>query len=100
LAKLDSDLSVNINIMMLTKLIALVAVLVGGFYAIQMKLTDHDRDIDSMHDEVVGIQTRVTAIEQKQVEQLEAHVQMEKEQVKLLEEENKTLMQKIFKGKN
>ena len=78
---INDSLNLTISISFLVKIILAVGVFAGGFYSVQMRITDLERTVAELH-------TEVTVLNQKMAN-------MEKEHVKELEEENRSLMQKL-----
>tara|TARA_R100000656_G_scaffold24933_1_gene21852 strand:+ start:60 stop:323 length:264 start_codon:yes stop_codon:yes gene_type:complete len=78
---INDSLNLTISISFLVKIILAVGLFAGGFYSIQMRITDLERTVAELH-------TEVTVLNQKMAN-------MEKEHVKELEEENRSLMQKL-----
>ena len=85
---INADSQVHISIAFLVKAMAIVAFAVGGWYQIQMKFTNQESRINDMHDEIVVLTSKVSDMEKEHIQELEtAKVQ--------LEEENKSLMQRL-----
>ena len=78
---INDSLNLTISISFLVKIILAVGLFAGGFYSVQMRITDLERTVAELH-------TEVTVLNQKMAN-------MEKEHVKELEEENRSLMQKL-----
>ena len=78
---INDSLNLTISISFLVKIILAVGLFAGGFYSVQMRITDLERTVSELH-------TEVTVLNQKMAN-------MEKEHVKELEEENRSLMQKL-----
>ena len=85
---LHSDSQIHISVAFLVKGAVLIAAIVGGWYQAQMKFAEYDRTLNDLHEEVVVLNSKVAAIEAEHVEELEHHNEA-------LEQENKTLMQKL-----
>ena len=85
---LHSDSQIHISVAFLIKGAILVAAMVGGWYQAQMKFAEYDRTLNDLHEEVVVLNSKVAAIEAEHVEELEHHNEA-------LEEENRSLMQKL-----
>ena len=78
---INDSLNLTISISFLVKIILAVGVFAGGVYSVQMRITDLERTVAELH-------TEVTVLNQKMAN-------MEKEHVKELEDENRSLMQKL-----
>ena len=85
---ISSDSQVHISIAFLIKAMVAIAMLVGTYYQVQMKFASIDRTIGDMHEELVVLTSKMHDMEKQHLEELEHH-NVE------LEEENKTLMEKL-----
>ena len=85
---LSSDSQVHISIAFLIKAMIGISMMIAAYYYIQMRFASLDRSLGDIHDEVVVLQQKVAAIEEQHLEELE-HRSDE------LEQENKTLMQRL-----
>jgi len=81
MAKIDDNLNITINIRWLVQILVLVALIVGTWYQAQMKMSENHRHIALLEEQMADIQSRIGG--------------MEKEKVKDLEEENKSLLERI-----
>tara|TARA_Y100001972_G_scaffold22843_1_gene27390 strand:+ start:116 stop:379 length:264 start_codon:yes stop_codon:yes gene_type:complete len=78
---ISEDAQIHISVAFLIKAMVAVAIVVGSWYQAQMKFAEHERKIEDL-------QNRVTV--------LSASVEgMETQHIQKLEEENKTLMEKL-----
>jgi len=62
--------------------------MIAAYYQIQMKFASIDRSVGDMHQELVVLSSKMNDIEKQHVEELEHHAEV-------LEEENRSLMQKL-----
>jgi uncharacterized protein HemX len=85
---INDSLNLTISISFLVKIILAVGLFAGGFYSIQMRISDLERTVAELHTEVTVLNQKMSAIEKEHVAELEHHA-------KELEEENKSLMQKL-----
>ena len=81
MAKIDDNLNITINIRWLVQILILVALIVGTWYQAQMNMADNHMHIALLEEQMADIQSRIGG--------------MEKEKVKDLVEENKSLLEKI-----
>jgi len=81
MAKIDDNLNITINIRWLVQIIVLIGIIVGTWYQTQMKMAENHRHIQLLEEQMADIQSRIGG--------------MEKEKVKDLVEENKSLLEKI-----
>ena len=79
---LSADSQLHISVAFLIKAI------IATYYNIMMKFQSMDRSVGDMHDEIVVLQEKMHKMEQQHLEELEHHAEV-------LEEENKTLMQRL-----
>ena len=85
---LSADSQLNISVAFLIKAIIAISMLIATYYNIMMKFQNIDRSVGDMHDEIVVLQEKMHKMEQQHLEELEHHAEV-------LEEENKTLMQRL-----
>ena len=81
MAKIDDNLNITINIRWLVQIVVIVALIVGTWYQAQMKMAENHRHIMLLEEQMSDVQSRIGG--------------MEKEKVEDLEEENKSLLEKI-----
>ena len=81
MAKIDDNLNITINIRWLVQILILVALIVGTWYQAQMKMAENHRHIMLLEEQMSDVQSRIGG--------------MEKEKVEDLEEENKSLLERI-----
>ena len=81
MAKIDDNLNITINIRWLVQIIVIVALIVGTWYQAQMKMAENHRHIMLLEEQMSDVQSRIGG--------------MEKEKVEDLEEENKSLLERI-----
>ena len=85
---ISEDAQIHISIAFLIKAMVAVGIVVGGWYQAQMKFVSIEARINDMHDEIVVLTSKVSDMEKEHIQELEtAKVQ--------LEEENKSLMQRL-----
>ena len=84
---LSADSQLHISVAFLIKAIIAISMLIATYYNIMMKFQSIDRSVGDMHDEIVVLQEKMHKMEQQHLEELEHHAEV-------LEEENKTLMQR------
>ena len=85
---LNSESQVHISIAFLIKAMVGISMLIAAYYQIQMKFASIDRSVGDMHQELVVLSSKMNDIEKQHVEELEHHAEV-------LEEENRSLMQKL-----
>ena len=85
---LSADSQLHISVAFLIKAIIAISMLIATYYNIMMKFQSIDRSVGDMHDEIVVLQEKIHKMEQQHLEELEHHAEV-------LEEENKTLMQRL-----
>ena len=85
---LSADSQLHICVAFLIKAIIAISMLIATYYNIMMKFQSIDRSVGDMHDEIVVLQEKMHKMEQQHLEELEHHAEV-------LEEENKTLMQRL-----
>ena len=81
MAKIDDNLNITINIRWLVQIVVIVALIVGTWYQAQMKMAENHRHIMLLEEQMSDVQSRIGG--------------MEKEKVEDLEEENKSLLERI-----
>ena len=78
---ISEDAQIHISIAFLIKAMVAVAIVTGSWYQAQMKFAEQDRRIEDLEDKVTVLNASVEG--------------METQHILILEEENKTLMQKL-----
>ena len=78
---ISEDAQIHISIAFLIKAMVAVAIVVGSWYQAQMQFAEQKRRIEDLEDKVVVLTAQVEGMEKKDIEQLE--------------EENRTLMQRL-----
>ena len=78
---ISEDAQIHISIAFLIKAMVAVAIVTGSWYQAQMKFAEQDRRIEDLEDKVTVLTASVEG--------------MESQHIQKLEEENKTLMQKL-----
>ena len=86
MAKIDDNLNITINIRWLVQIIILIGIIVGTWYQAQMKMAENHRHIKLLQEQMSDVQSRIGG--------------MEREKVEDLEEENKSLLERINIFKN
>ena len=81
MAKIDDNLNITINIRWLVQIIVLIGIIVGTWYQAQMKMAENHRHIKLLQEQMSDVQSRIGGIEREKVEDLE--------------EENKSLLERI-----
>tara|TARA_R110002110_G_scaffold407995_1_gene629307 strand:- start:231 stop:497 length:267 start_codon:yes stop_codon:yes gene_type:complete len=81
MAKIDDNLNITINIRWLVQIVVIVALIVGTWYQAQMKMAENHRHIMLLEEQMSDVQSRIGGIEKEKVEELE--------------EENKSLLERI-----
>ena len=92
---INDHLNLTISVSFLVKVVAMVGLVVGGWYQIQMGMTEMQRTVQDLHTEVTILNTKMAEMEREHLEELESHVEMKQEQLEHLEEENRSLLQKL-----
>jgi len=85
---LSADSQIHISVALLVKAVLLVAFVTGAWYQAQMKFAEIDRTLNDLHEEVVVLSSQMQSIQQEHIQDLES-------QKEILEQENRTLMQKL-----
>ena len=78
---ISENLQVHISVAFLIKAMVAVAVVVGSWYQAQMRFASIETRINDMHEELVVLNSKVASMESKHIV--------------ALEEENKSLMQRL-----
>ena len=78
---INADSEVHISVALLIKAGILIAIVTGSWYQAQMRFASIEVRLNDMHEEVLVLSSKVSSIESKHIVQLE--------------EQNKTLMEKI-----
>tara|TARA_R100000234_G_C4882492_1_gene127969 strand:- start:264 stop:515 length:252 start_codon:yes stop_codon:yes gene_type:complete len=78
---LNANSEIHISLALLIKAGILIAVVTGSWYQAQMKFAEQERRIEDLEDKIVVLTAQVEGMEKKDIEQLE--------------EENRTLMQRL-----
>ena len=78
---ISEDAQIHISIAFLIKAIVAVAIVTGSWYQAQMKFAEQERRIEDLENKVTVLNASVEG--------------MESQHIQKLEEENKTLMQKL-----
>ena len=78
---ISEDAQIHISVAFLIKAMVAVAIVTGSWYQAQMKFAEQERRIEDLEDKVTVLNASVEG--------------MESQHIQKLEEENKTLMQKL-----
>ena len=78
---ISEDAQIHISIAMLVKVGILVAVVTGSWYQAQMKFADQERRIKDLENKIVILNASIEGMETQHIEELE--------------EQNRTLMQRL-----
>jgi len=78
---ISADSQIHISVALLIKAGILIAIVTGSWYQAQMKFAEQERRIEDLEDKVTVLTASVEG--------------MESQHIQKLEEENKTLMQKL-----
>ena len=78
---ISEDAQIHISVAFLIKAMVAVALVVGSWYQAQMKFAEQDRRIKDLEDKVLVLNASVEGMETQHIEKLE--------------EENKSLMQRL-----
>jgi len=78
---INTDSTISLSVAMLIKVGFLIMVVTGSWYQAQMKFAEHERKIEDLQNKVTVLSASVEG--------------METQHIQKLEEENKTLMQKL-----
>ena len=92
---INDHLNLTISVSFLVKVVAMVGLVVGGWYQIQMGMTEMQRTVQDLHTEVTILNTKMAEMEREHLEELETHVELKETQLQHLEEENRSLMQRL-----
>ena len=78
---LNSDSQIHISVALLIKAGILITIVVGSWYQAQMRFASIEVRLNDMHEELLVLNSKVTSMETKHIVELE--------------EQNKTLMEKL-----
>ena len=78
---ISEDAQIHISIAFLIKAMVAVAIVTGSWYQAQMKFAEHERKIEDLQNKVTVLSASVEGMETQHIQQLE--------------EENRSLMQKL-----
>ena len=78
---INDSLNLTISVSFLAKILAVTAIVVGSYYQTTSKMADMERTIVEMHSEIIILNSKMAKIETEKVENLE--------------EENKSLLQRM-----
>ena len=78
---ISEDAQIHISIAFLIKAMAAVAIIVGSWYQAQMKFAEQERRIKDLEDKIVVLNASIEGMETQHIEDLE--------------EQNRTLMQRL-----
>ena len=78
---ISEDAQIHISIAFLIKAMAAVAIIVGSWYQAQMKFAEQERRIKDLEDKIVVLNASIEGMETQHIEELE--------------EQNRTLMQRL-----
>ena len=92
---INDSLNLTISVSFLVKVVAMVGLVVGGWYQIQMGMTEMQRTVQDLHTEVTILNTKMAEMEREHLEELETHDELKETQLQHLEKENRSLMQKL-----
>ena len=85
---ISEDAQIHISIAFLIKAMVAVASVVGSWYQAQMRFASIEVRLNDMHEELVVLTSKVHQMEKEHIKELET-------QKVALEEENRTLMQRL-----
>ena len=85
---INANSQIHISVALLIKAGILIAIVTGSWYQAQMKFASIDRTLSDMHEELVVLTSKVHEMEKEHIKELET-------QKVALEEENKSLMEKL-----
>ena len=85
---ISEDAQIHISIAFLLKAMVAVALVVGSWYQAQMRFASIEVRLNDMHEELVVLTSKVHSMEKEHIQELET-------QKVALEEENRTLMQRL-----
>ena len=78
---IKADSTISLSVTMLIKMGFLIMVVTGSWYQAQMKFAEHERKIEDLQNKVTVLSASVEGMETQHIQQLE--------------EENRSLMQKL-----
>ena len=78
---INDSLNLTISISFLAKILAVTAIVIGSYYQTTSKMADMERTIMEMHSEIIILNSKMA--------------KMEAEKVENLEEENRSLLQRM-----
>ena len=81
---ISADSQIHISVIFLVKILIGISALIAGYYNIQNKFASIDRSIGDLHEEVVILTSKVSAMELEQIKELEETIV-----------EQKTLLQRM-----
>ena len=85
---ISADSQIHISVALLIKAGILITIVVGSWYQAQMKFASIEVRLNDMHEELVVLTSKVHSMEKEHIQELET-------QKVALEEENRSLMQKL-----
>ena len=85
---ISEDAQIHISIAFLLKAMVAVALVVGSWYQAQMRFASIEVRLNDMHEELVVLTSKVHSMEKEHIQELET-------QKVALEEEDRSLMQKL-----
>jgi len=85
---INANSQIHISVALLIKAGILIAIVTGSWYQAQIKFASMDRTLSDMHEELVVLTSKVHEMEREHIKELET-------QKVALEEENKSLMQRL-----
>ena len=85
---ISEDAQIHISIAFLIKAMVAVALVVGSWYQAEMRFASIEVRLNDMHEELVVLTSKVHQMEKEHIKELET-------QKVALEEENRTLMQRL-----
>ena len=71
MAKIDDNLNITINIRWLVQIVVIVALIVGTWYQAQMKMAENHRHIMLLEEQMSDVQSRIGGIEEENKSLLE-----------------------------
>tara|TARA_Y100000593_G_scaffold34888_1_gene68442 strand:- start:581 stop:862 length:282 start_codon:yes stop_codon:yes gene_type:complete len=85
---INENSQIHISVAFLIKALIAISALIAGYYQIQIRFLAMERSMGEIHAEQIILSQKVSAMEKEHLEQLES-------QNEVLEQENRSLMQRI-----
>lgn len=85
---INDSLNLTISVSFLVKILAVTGIVIGTYYQTTSKMKDMERTITEMHSEIIILNQKMAEMENEHLRELESHNEV-------LEQENRSLMQRL-----